>query len=77
MKKYRWLLAFLPITAHAELTDWIQPISAISAGDTAWVMLAAILVLFMTIPGLALFYAEWFVRKISLPQWYKVSLFAA
>lgn len=65
MKKYRWLLAFLPITAHAELTDWIQPISAISAGDTAWVMLAAILVLFMTIPGLALFYAG-MVRKKNI-----------
>lgn len=65
MKKSRWLLAFLPITAHAELTDWIQPISAISAGDTAWVMLAAILVLFMTIPGLALFYAG-MVRKKNI-----------
>ncbi|MGY6772414.1 ammonium transporter [Gallibacterium sp. ZY190522] len=65
MRKYRWLLAFLPITAHAELTDWIQPISAISAGDTAWVMLAAILVLFMTIPGLALFYAG-MVRKKNI-----------
>jgi ammonium transporter, Amt family len=29
----------------------------ISAGDTAWVLTSAVLVLFMTVPGLALFYA--------------------
>ena len=34
----------------------------ISAGDTAWVMTAAVLVLLMTIPGLALFYGG-MVRK--------------
>jgi ammonium transporter, Amt family len=31
--------------------------STISAGDTAWVLTSAVLVLFMTVPGLALFYA--------------------
>ena len=31
---------------------------AISGGDTAWVLMAAALVLFMT-PGLALFYGGW------------------
>ena len=29
----------------------------LSAGDTAWMMTATVLVLFMTIPGLSLFYA--------------------
>ncbi|MDP6650565.1 MAG: ammonia channel protein, partial [Gammaproteobacteria bacterium] len=29
----------------------------LSAGDTAWMLTATALVLFMTIPGLALFYA--------------------
>jgi len=33
------------------------PPSQVTAGDSAWVMVAAVLVLFMTIPGLALFYA--------------------
>ena len=35
------------------------PVSAqeISGGDTAWIMTATALVLFMTLPGLALFYA--------------------
>lgn len=36
--------------------------SKISAGDTAWVLAATALVLLMTIPGLALFYAG-MVRK--------------
>ncbi len=33
-----------------------QEVSALSAGDTAWVLTSTALVLFMTIPGLALFY---------------------
>jgi Amt family ammonium transporter len=43
------LLAFLPYPAFAE--------DALSAGDTAWMLTATALVLLMTIPGLALFYA--------------------
>ncbi|SMB79673.1 ammonium transporter [Pasteurella testudinis DSM 23072] len=55
--------ALLPTAVSAsETADWIRPMSEISAGDTAWVMVAAILVLFMTLPGLALFYAG-MVRK--------------
>jgi Amt family ammonium transporter len=41
------LLTFFPLTAHA----------AIDSGDTAWIMTSTALVLFMTLPGLALFYA--------------------
>ncbi len=43
------LLAFLSSPAFAE--------DALSAGDTAWMLTATALVLLMTIPGLALFYA--------------------
>ncbi len=57
------LAAFLPSAVLAsETADWIRPMSDISAGDTAWVMVSALLVLFMTMPGLALFYAG-MVRK--------------
>mgnify|MGYP003351968005 CR=1 FL=1 len=35
---------------------------AVEAGDTAWVLMCTILVLLMTVPGLALFYAG-MVRK--------------
>jgi Amt family ammonium transporter len=44
------LLALLPVAAFAEETP------ALSAGDTAWMLTATALVLFMTVPGLALFY---------------------
>ncbi|UXN36390.1 hypothetical protein N8E87_09460 [Avibacterium paragallinarum] len=67
MKKFSGLLTLLcfPLTSHAALSDWVQPFSVISAGDTAWVMLSTILVLFMTIPRLALFYAG-MVRKKNI-----------
>ncbi len=44
------VIGLLPAIAHAEET-------ALNAGDTAWMLTATALVLFMTIPGLALFYA--------------------
>ena len=43
------LLGLLPVTAFAE--------SAMNAADTGWIMAATALVLFMTLPGLAMFYA--------------------
>lgn len=55
-------LSAISFSASADTADWLRPISEISAGDTTWVMVATILVLFMTIPGLALFYGG-MVRK--------------
>ena len=46
MKKFI-LLALLPMTAFADV---------INGADTAWIMTSTALVLFMTLPGLALFY---------------------
>ena len=40
-------LALFPAAAHADTLD---------SGDTAWMITATALVLFMTVPGLALFY---------------------
>ena len=45
-------LALLPSFSFAQ--DANEP--ALSAGDTAWMLTATVLVLFMTLPGLALFY---------------------
>jgi len=45
------LLTFMPLLAFA------QDEPALSSGDTAWMLTATALVLFMTIPGLSLFYA--------------------
>jgi Amt family ammonium transporter len=41
------MLMFLPVVAQAEGAD---------TGDTAWILTSTALVLFMTLPGLALFY---------------------
>ena len=66
MKKVFLSLVMLssPSLTLAE-TNWWQPMSAINDGDTAWVMISAVLVLFMTIPGLALFYGG-MVRKKNI-----------
>ncbi|EXJ17226.1 Ammonium transporter [Imhoffiella purpurea] len=45
------LLTFMPLLAFG------QDEPALSSGDTAWMLTATALVLFMTIPGLSLFYA--------------------
>ena len=52
----RWLLAFLPLLWP--LTAQAQPAATatLDTGDTAWMITATVLVLFMTLPGLALFY---------------------
>jgi ammonium transporter, Amt family len=52
--------AQLAITANVPASA--VPVSHINAGDTAWMMTASVLVLLMTVPGLALFYAG-MVRK--------------
>lgn len=57
---------FCPMAAQAaEIGGWRQPFSVLDSGDTAWVMVSAVLVLFMTLPGLALFYGG-MVRKKNL-----------
>lgn len=48
--------AFTPTAAHAQALD---------SGDTAWILTASALVLLMTLPGLALFYAG-LVRSINV-----------
>ena len=42
--------------ALAPRLAWAQD-NALNSGDTAWMLMSSVLVLFMTIPGLALFYA--------------------
>ena len=42
-------ISLLPTMAFAE--------DKLSSGDTAWMLTATVLVLFMTIPGLSMFYA--------------------
>lgn len=50
------------VQAAAAQPQWV-PFDSISAADTAWMMTATALVLFMTLPGIALFYAGMVRRK--------------
>ena len=70
--KYLSLLTVLPVAAWAQNTPDIQAKvtaleaatrSAQSAGDNAWMLISAALVLMMTGPGLALFYGGLVRRK--------------
>ena len=47
---------------------WAAEESAMNAADVSWMMVATTLVLFMTIPGIALFYAAWYERKMFYPS---------
>lgn len=58
-------LVGLPTLAGATDAAWIRPYADIDSGDTAWILVSALLVLFMTLPGLALFYAG-MVRKKNI-----------
>src|SRR4030088_2893197 len=46
----------LPFLVHAPLALAAEP-PKLNGADTAWMIVATVLVLFMTLPGLALFYA--------------------
>ncbi len=59
------LLLGLMGLARAEEMNWLADFADINTGDTAWIMMATALVMLMTIPGLALFYAG-MVRKKNL-----------
>ena len=48
------VFAFL-VVSSVPRTAWAQ--DALNSGDTAWMLTSSVLVLFMTIPGLSLFYA--------------------
>jgi Amt family ammonium transporter len=53
MNKRAWLLA--PLSAYVPLVLGAEP-AKIDPANTAWMLTSAVLVLFMTLPGLALFY---------------------
>ncbi|MCV2509569.1 MAG: hypothetical protein N4Q32_03940, partial [Neisseriaceae bacterium] len=59
------LLSTQSFFTYANELSWKQPFSSIDSGDTAWILISAILVIFMTVPGIALFYAG-MVRKKNI-----------
>ena len=48
--------AVAPADAVSALADKIMPVTDVNKGDTAWLLVSTLLVLMMSIPGLALFY---------------------
>ncbi|MFQ5935822.1 MAG: ammonium transporter [Acidiferrobacterales bacterium] len=54
-KKFPFVL--LAVLMIAPFPAWAQNTPALDSGDTAWMLTSTALVLFMTIPGLSLFYA--------------------
>jgi Amt family ammonium transporter len=77
----------LALALGAGMSGWAQaatsaqphwaPLDSISAADTAWMMTATALVLFMTLPGIALFYAGMVRRKNVLNTMASVVVVAA
>ncbi|NNC89579.1 MAG: ammonium transporter [Akkermansiaceae bacterium] len=51
-----WATFFLLLASSAALIAQEEGAPALDSGDTAWMLTATVLVLFMTLPGLALFY---------------------
>lgn len=59
----------------AQTTESVQPV--IDSGDTSWVIVATALVLFMSIPGLALFYGGLVRRKNVLSVFMQIFILVA
>jgi Amt family ammonium transporter len=66
MSRYFRLAAMAAAVFAAPAIAHAQGATALNGGDTAWVLTATALVLFMTLPGLALFYAGLVQVKNSL-----------
>ena len=58
MKKFVYFLGIVILSSYAGILDVLADNgeAVLDTGDTAWIMTSTALVLFMTIPGLALFY---------------------
>ena len=50
------MMGFSHIAMSEEMAAVVEEVATINSGDTAWMIMATILVLIMAIPGLALFY---------------------
>jgi len=56
MKLKKYILTFMLLLILTPVAVFAQETASIDSGDTAWMIVATVLVLFMTIPGLSLFY---------------------
>lgn len=51
-----FMLLFLPASAVAQDVVAVEEVASLDSGNTGWIIVATILVMLMTVPGLALFY---------------------
>lgn len=77
MKKYITLASLLALFSPALLAQTAPVTPTVDAGDTAWMIVATALVLFMSIPGLALFYGGLVRRKNVLNVFMQVFILVA
>lgn len=72
------LMAGLPLWAQEAAEEAAEaPVSALDSGDTAWMIVATVLVMFMILPGLALFYGGLVRAKNMLSVLVQVTAVAA
>jgi Amt family ammonium transporter len=78
MKKYILLLSAFALGLSTLSAQTAAPVTpTIDAGDTAWMIVATALVLFMSIPGLSLFYGGLVRRKNVLSVFMQVFILVA
>ena len=79
MKKYILLLGAFALSVSSTLSaQTAAPVTpTVDAGDTAWMIVATALVLFMSIPGLSLFYGGLVRRKNVLNIFMQVFILVA
>jgi len=77
MKKYITLASLLALFTPALFAQTTPIVPTVDAGDTAWMIVATALVLFMSIPGLALFYGGLVRRKNVLNVFMQVFILVA
>lgn len=68
-------IAFSSLSLNAQVSESVKPV--IDSGDTSWVIVATALVLFMSIPGLALFYGGLVRRKNVLSVFMQIFILVA
>jgi len=68
-------IAFSSLSLNAQVRESVKPV--IDSGDTSWVIVATALVLFMSIPGLALFYGGLVRRKNVLSVFMQIFILVA
>ena len=71
------ILTLPSLVLGEEAAAVVEEASALSAGDTAWMLTATVLVLLMTIPGLSLFYAGMVRSKNALSTFMQIFAIAA